>query len=321
MLDLGKIREIGESAASSAAAAVLEYARTHDSIEQVQVSRRVVNFENGVPTGEPYERKLTKTRADQISHEEICRILAAEFPEYPIFSEERYIQYQDTVRDQPYFIVDPIDGTIHLEKGSSQWTINIALCMNGVPLVGIVAVPQENQVYLGLKSEESLFRDLDGSDRLNQIETPVRTREQLIVSKCDPIDLGGEADPVTNLIMQANGLSEFKLSGSAYRYLEIARGAVDLMVHGAGNFLWDKAAAQVVAEGTGGALFELPWEQGSSSDMLRLKIRDLTPLTYQRHPLKDEGHILVSKNCIEQLGELIVPKAVDRRSFWKFVIV
>lgn len=320
MLDLQKPLDIALSAAMTAGDRVLELKR-NNCIEPVQVSRQVISFENGHPIGEPYTRTLTKTSADILSHETIIKMLRAEFSEFPVLSEEEYIKVGNIPDGTPYFIVDPIDGTIHLEKDSNQWTINIALCVSGEPLIGIVVIPAENKVYLGSKGSASQWSFCDKIQTKYDLQIESRERNELIVSKCAPLDLGGADDPITSVIMAANGLHAMHMSGSAYRYIEIATGAIDLIVHGAGNFLWDKAAAQVVIEGTGGQLINLPWDSVQpSDDTCTVDIKHGAPMTYQRTPLKDEGHIVLSKNSMEQLSRLSIPKNLDSRKLWKFVI-
>ena len=149
-IDIQKAIDVSTLAVTTAGAVVLEYKR-NQLIESVMVQRQVINYENGCPVGKPYMRELKKTTADILSHDTLVTLLRREFPEYPILSEEEYIKLDSTPKDLPYFIVDPIDGTIHLEKGSPQWSINVALCLNGEPLIGVVVIPEENNIYIGNK--------------------------------------------------------------------------------------------------------------------------------------------------------------------------
>lgn len=320
MIDVQKYADIGLSAAITAGSRVQEL-RRNGALESVQVNRQVVTYENGGPSGEPFMRSLTKTNADILSHDTIVTTLRRAFPEAPILSEEEYCKVGDISNDTPYFIVDPIDGTIHLEKNSPQWSINVALCINGNPIVGIVVVPAENRVFLGVKGNPSLLGACDEPSLWDEVPIERRTRGDLIVSKCAPLDLGGKDDPIPSAVMEANGLSRFHISGSAYRYIEIAMGAIDVIVHGAGNFLWDKAAAQVVIEGTGGALIEIPWNSlNEEKDTIIASSLRGTPMQYTRKKLKDDGHIVLSRNAVEELPTLRIPKSLDQRNLWKFVI-
>lgn len=194
MLDTQKPLDIAITAATTAGDRVQELAR-NNLLTPVRVSRKVIQCEGGVVTGEPYVRSLNKTTADLLSHDTIVQALRAEFPEYPILSEEEYSHYDSIPTDTPYFIVDPIDGTIHLEKGRSQWTINVALCLNGAPLAGVVVVPAENKVFIGLKGLPSVWSNRDALHLSQPLQTPHRDRADLIVSECHPLDvMGGTVD-------------------------------------------------------------------------------------------------------------------------------
>lgn len=321
MLDLEKTLDVSMSAAITAGNRVLELSR-NNLIVPDQVNRRVINYKDGAPEGKPFYRTLKKTNADILSHDTIVEILRREFPEFPVLSEEEYIKVREVPTGTPYFIVDPIDGTIHLEKGSSQWTINVALCVDGNPIMGVVVVPAENKVYFGTKEMASQWSLCESPKKRNSLKPPKRSRPDLIVSQCAPEDLGGAEDSVPSTIMEANSLSYSYMSGSAYRYTEIATGAIDLIVHGMGNFLWDKAAAQVIIEGTGGKLVELPWNSSKQpTGEIIAETSSCLPMQYHANKLKDDGHIVLSQNAVEGLEKLVIPDSVDRRSFWKFVII
>ncbi len=320
MFDYQKPLDLALTAAVTAGERVQEL-RRNNGITPVSVARLVRNYEDGQPVGAPYERNLKKTNADLLSQTTFKELIRKEFPEFLILSEEEYSKYDTIPRDTPYFVFDPIDGTIHLEKGSPQWTINVAICLNGTALAGVVVVPDENKVYVGSKGLPSRWAACDMQNHWKELASEERTRNELIVSKCAALDIGGEDDPVPASIINANGLLRTHTSGSAYRYIEIATGAVDLIVHGAGNFLWDKAAAQVVIEGAGGALVELPWHSLSSDgENILVDIPTAPPMSYHREALKDEGHIVLSRNSIAELSTLRIPKSLDRRKLWKFVI-
>ena len=45
----------------------------------------------------------------------------------------------------------PIDGTKEFVKRNGQFTINIGLCRNGVPVFGIVSIPVTGEIYYGVE--------------------------------------------------------------------------------------------------------------------------------------------------------------------------
>ena len=49
------------------------------------------------------------------------------------------------IRDR--WIVDPLDGTKEFIKRNGEFTVNIALVKEGVPVFGVIYVPVKEDVY------------------------------------------------------------------------------------------------------------------------------------------------------------------------------
>ncbi|HBL87246.1 MAG TPA: 3'(2'),5'-bisphosphate nucleotidase CysQ, partial [Alcanivorax sp.] len=90
------------------------------------------------------------TEADRAAHNLIEARLQALTPEIPVFSEESGgIAYEDR-KDWPRFwLVDPLDGTKEFIKRNGEFTVNIALVEDGVPVLGVVHVPVTAITYSG----------------------------------------------------------------------------------------------------------------------------------------------------------------------------
>ena len=60
----------------------------------------------------------------------------------PILSEEgREIPFEERSSWEYLWIVDPLDGTKEFVKRNGEFTVNIALIKNGVPILGVIYVP------------------------------------------------------------------------------------------------------------------------------------------------------------------------------------
>ncbi|MDZ8202026.1 inositol monophosphatase family protein [Microbacterium sp. SSW1-59] len=77
------------------------------------------------------------TEADLATERAIREILAAERPDDDVFGEE----FGVTGDGSRQWIIDPIDGTANYLKGIPMWSTLIALAVDGVPRVGVVAQP------------------------------------------------------------------------------------------------------------------------------------------------------------------------------------
>jgi myo-inositol-1(or 4)-monophosphatase len=78
------------------------------------------------------------TAADLASETLILDGIARFDPAIPILSEERG---DPGVREGLLWIVDPLDGTTNYAHGHPLYTVSIALCRDGEPLLGVVHAP------------------------------------------------------------------------------------------------------------------------------------------------------------------------------------
>ena len=104
------------------------------------------------------------TEADLKAHAVIVEGLQALYPDIPIISEEStpppYSQRRTWAR---YWLVDPLDGTKEFVNRNGEFTVNIALIEEGLPVYGIVGVPVQEQIYIGnVAASEAKLVSTDG---------------------------------------------------------------------------------------------------------------------------------------------------------------
>ena len=83
--------------------------------------------------------------ADRIIGEGLARLA----PDIPSLSEERVQLAQLPYRDS-FFLIDPLDGTKEFVAGRDEFTVNLALVTDGVPLLGIVGAPALGLIWRGI---------------------------------------------------------------------------------------------------------------------------------------------------------------------------
>ena len=77
------------------------------------------------------------TKADIASHQIIMSFLSE--TGIPVLSEEgRHIPYEERKNWRRLWIVDPLDGTKEFIKRNGEFTVNIALVEDGVPVLGVI---------------------------------------------------------------------------------------------------------------------------------------------------------------------------------------
>ncbi len=90
------------------------------------------------------------TAADLAAHKFIVAGLEALTPDIPVLSEESAsIEWEERKHWNPYWLVDPLDGTKEFVKRNGEFTVNIALIRQHKPVLGVVHVPVTNVTYCG----------------------------------------------------------------------------------------------------------------------------------------------------------------------------
>ena len=104
------------------------------------------------------EHKVDKsplTLADKRGHLKIMSYL--ENTPYPVLSEEgKHLSYDERKEWNRFWLVDPLDGTKEFIKRNGEFTVNIALVENGMPIIGVIYVPVKDILYVG--SEDGAFK-------------------------------------------------------------------------------------------------------------------------------------------------------------------
>ena len=91
------------------------------------------------------------TDADEAAEAIICESLARIAPGVPVISEEQSAREAPPATERSsYFLVDPLDGTREFIAGRNEYTINIALVANGVPVLGIICAPTLGDCWRGV---------------------------------------------------------------------------------------------------------------------------------------------------------------------------
>ncbi len=90
------------------------------------------------------------TDADRRAHEAIAKVLAVSG--LPILSEEgKDIPFEKRRSWKNFWMVDPLDGTKEFINRNGEFTVNIALVEDGIPVLGVVFAPERDIVYFGIQ--------------------------------------------------------------------------------------------------------------------------------------------------------------------------
>ena len=117
------------------------------------------------------------TEADLAAERAIRGVLRSAFPDFGILGEEFG---EEGIGERPFWVVDPIDGTIAFSRGIPLFSTLIALVEDGEPVLGLIDCPTLDERYVGWRR---------GGCRRNGVPTHVSAETDLargIVSHGDP---------------------------------------------------------------------------------------------------------------------------------------
>jgi 3'(2'), 5'-bisphosphate nucleotidase len=93
----------------------------------------------------------------------------------PILSEEHPIpEHSERLQWEKFWMVDPLDGTKEFIKKNGEFTINIALIENNVPIGGVIAAPASGIIYFGESGYGSFKSIIDKNMSIDQIYANVQ---------------------------------------------------------------------------------------------------------------------------------------------------
>ena len=119
----------------------------------LKAGEKILSIYNDPASDFEIERKADNsplTIADRKAHEAIVAILN-DTP-FPVLSEEgKHLGYETRREWDTLWIVDPLDGTKEFIKRNGEFTVNIALVQNSVPVFGVIYVPVKKELYFGIE--------------------------------------------------------------------------------------------------------------------------------------------------------------------------
>ena len=190
------------------------------------------------------------TAADEAAEAVILRSLERLAPDIPIISEERAATGPAPSAGstgEPYFLVDPLDGTREFIAGRDEFAVNIALINRGTSLMGIIAAPAADLVWRGIVGGGGAERMvLSDQSRRTAIRTRPRPAHPVIMISRSHLDAGTEA--YLARVPQASPVT----CGSSIKFCRVAEGTADLYPRLAPTHDWDIAAGHAIVAAAGG---------------------------------------------------------------------
>ena len=164
-------------------------------------------------------------------------------PNIPIISEET-VDLNKKNKAKIFWLIDPIDGTKEYIAGKDEYTLNAALVINTVPVLGIVGVPKKNRLFYTYGLGESYLIENGKTQKINCKKQQPKGKIVALSSVLKPSDI------ILNKLKELNVNSIVKMA-SSYKFCVIATGEYDVYAARERANEWDYAAGHAVAQNAG----------------------------------------------------------------------
>jgi 3'(2'), 5'-bisphosphate nucleotidase len=200
------------------------------------------------------------TEADRASHDCIVRHLRP--IGIPVVSEEDEDAPYEARKSWPmHWLVDPLDGTKEFVKRNGDFTVNIALIVDGRPLMGVVLAPVTGELFVGAVGEGG-WKGLKG-------ERAKGLKGEDVFAGMERLGVKVQMGKIVRMVMSKSHLNPETLAfverwkkegveveaisrGSSMKLCLVAAGKADVYPRLGPTMEWDTAAAQAVVEAAGG---------------------------------------------------------------------
>lgn len=192
------------------------------------------------------ENNSPLTEADLASNAVICNGIYNLGSGWPILTEEgEEKNYARREKWQRYWLIDPLDGTKEFIRRNGEFTVNIALVENGVPILGVVYAPAFDVCYFGVSGIGAFVKK-------NEQPRRIETKPYLSGEKMRIVASSSHSDARTQALLEKIGNCECLSMGSSLKLCLVADGSAHFYPRLGPTMEWDTAAAHAIVRCAGG---------------------------------------------------------------------
>ena len=164
-------------------------------------------------------------------------------PNIQIISEET-VNIKIKNKSKIFWLIDPIDGTKEYIAGKDEYTLNAALVINTVPVLGLVGVPKKNRLFFSYGSGDSYLIEDKNTKKIKCEKQQPKGKIVALSSVIKPSDV------ILNKLKEHKVTSIVKMA-SSYKFCVIATGEFDIYAARERANEWDYAAGHAIAQNAG----------------------------------------------------------------------
>ncbi|MEX2596117.1 MAG: 3'(2'),5'-bisphosphate nucleotidase CysQ [Salibacteraceae bacterium] len=196
------------------------------------------------------------TQADKNAHLAIVSVL--EQIGLPILSEEgKHMDFAERKNWKQFWLVDPLDGTKEFVKKNGEFTVNIALIEDGLPVYGIIYAPVLKKLFVGNVGHEAWIAENVEPDSSiesildRKIAIPKTKSAEPYIVVASRSHFSAETQEFVDELKKEKGEIDFTSMGSSLKICLVAEGVADIYPRFGPTMEWDTGAGHAIAKAAG----------------------------------------------------------------------
>jgi len=164
-------------------------------------------------------------------------------------SKEKNFQ-QDNYKKDWCWILDPLDGTKDFLQGSENYAVHIALSYKQKPKIGVVLIPERNELWFGIIGSGAWYENRDGYKKEISFSERIDISELILVSSKNH-----QQSKLLKLLSSLPFADTKRIGSVGCKVASILRGQADVYISLSGKTSpkdWDMAAPHALIEAAGG---------------------------------------------------------------------
>lgn len=184
------------------------------------------------------------TDADIAASDFIVARLKELTPAFSVITEEDDANH-GIINHAPFWLVDPLDGTRAFVAGEPEFTVNIGLIEEGVPILGVIFVPAQSLLYYGGVGQGAFCVRNGGAPEQIHVRPKPEAGVTVVRSKSHP-------SAQTEAFLKTLSIDALVSGSSSVKFCQIAEGTADIYPRFGRTMEWDTAAGHAILNAAGG---------------------------------------------------------------------
>lgn len=191
------------------------------------------------------DQRDVKLKAD-VESEELIRQRLLEACTYPVYGEEKGGDETLRHRDEPYWVVDPLDGTYNYLRGSNLCAVSIGLMRGETPILGVIYDFNSDTLYSGYVGEGFY---INGQQTTANWSSEIG---QAALATGFPAGMNRSRDRMEAFLDRIAPFKKVRMVGTAALAIAFVAGGIYDVYYEEGIRLWDVAAGLALVKAAGG---------------------------------------------------------------------